>query len=192
MGSLLGTPLFAHFKFYFNNAHSRILGLLFVANSFVFGNWVARIPDIKESIGLTDAALGMGLLGAPLGSILVMPFTGWLVSSMGLGRSLYLFSALLLLSPVMLAGITSFNSLIVCLMYRGITEGLMVVVINAAANGVERKLERPIMSTCHGMWSLGAMIGAVLGSIHLGPKDSVGTPFINDFRGGTDPFIIES
>ena len=164
------TSLFAHFKFYFNNAHSRILGLLFVANSFVFGNWVARIPDIKESIGLTDAALGMGLLGAPLGSILVMPFTGWLVSSMGLGRSLYLFSALLLLSPVMLAGITSFNSLVVCLMYLGITEGLMGVVINAAANGVERKLERPIMSTCHGMWSLGAMIGAALGSIIVGLK----------------------
>ena len=164
------TSLFAHVKFYFYNSYSRVLGLLFVANSFVFGNWVARIPDIKESLGLTDAALGMGLLGAPLGSILVMPFTGWLVSLIGLGRSLYLFSALLLLSPVMLASITSFNSLLACLIYLGITEGLMGVVINAAANGVERKLERPIMSTCHGMWSLGAMIGAALGSIIVGLK----------------------
>ena len=164
------TSLFAHFKFYFYNTYSRVLGLLFVANSFVFGNWVARIPDIKESLGLTDAALGMGLLGAPLGSILVMPFTSWLVSLIGLGRSLYLFSALLLLSPVMLASITSFNSLLACLIYLGITEGLMGVVINAAANGVERKLERPIMSTCHGRWSLGAMIGAALGSIIVGLK----------------------
>ena len=164
------TLFFAHFKFYFSNTYSRVLGLLFVANSFVFGNWVARIPDIKESLWLTDAALGMGLLGAPLGSILVMPFTGWLVSLIGLGRSLYLFSALLLLSPIMLASITSFNSLLACLIYLGITEGLMGVVINAAANGVERKLERPIMSTCHGMWSLGAMIGAVLGSIIVGLK----------------------
>ena len=162
------TLLFAHFKFYFNNTYSRLLGFLFVANSFVFGNWVARIPDIKESIGLTDADLGMGLLGAPLGSILVMPITGWLVSLMGLGRSLYLFSALLLLSPVILAGINSFNSLVACLIYLGITEGLMGVVINAAANAVERKLGRPIMSTCHGMWSLGAMMGAALGSIIVG------------------------
>jgi MFS family permease len=162
------TSLFAHFKFYFYNTYSRILGLLFVANSFVFGNWVARIPDIKESLGLTDVALGMGLLGAPLGSILVMPFIGWLVSLVGLGRSLYLFSTLLLLSPVMLANINSFNSLLACLIYLGITEGLMGVVINAAANGVERKLERPIMSTCHGMWSLGAMMGAAMGSIIAG------------------------
>jgi MFS family permease len=162
------TSLFAHVKFYFYNTYSRVLGLLFVANSFVFGNWVARIPDIKESLWLTDAALGMGLLGAPLGSILVMPFTGWLVSLMGLGRSLYLFSALFLLSPVMLANITSFNSLLACLIYLGITEGLMGVVINAAANGVEKKLERPIMSTCHGMWSLGAMMGAAMGSVIAG------------------------
>jgi MFS family permease len=103
-----------------------------------------------------------------LGSILVMPFTGWLVSLMGLGRSLYLFSALFLLSPVMLANITSFNSLLACLIYLGITEGLMGVVINAAANGVEKKLERPIMSTCHGMWSLGAMMGAAMGSVIAG------------------------
>jgi|TARA_B110000503_G_scaffold104676_1_gene156110 MFS family permease len=161
-------PVFQHLKFYFSNRSSLIIGILFSFNSFAFGNWVARIADIKSSIGLSDAALGLGLLGAPLGSILVMPFTGLIIARMGLGRALYIFSLLSLLSPLILSLVNSFAVLVICLAYYGMTGALMGVSLNAAAKAVEIQTDTQIMATSHGMWSFGAMIGAATGSILVG------------------------
>lgn len=44
----------------------------------------------------------------------------------------------------------------------------MDISMNAAAAVTERNLKRPIMSTCHGMWSIGAMVGSGIGSLLVG------------------------
>ncbi|OBI04127.1 hypothetical protein A5714_03445 [Mycobacterium sp. E2462] len=38
----------------------------FLAHAMVASSWVAHIPQIKGHLGLSDAALGTALFGAPL------------------------------------------------------------------------------------------------------------------------------
>jgi len=133
----------------------------------MFGNWVTRIPDIKLALGLTDATLGLALLGAPIGAMIIMPFSGWIIARFNVGKTTLLFALLQMLSPTILSLSTSLWTLMAGLFYFGFTNAIMDIAMNAAAASVEKKQKRPIMSTCHGMWSLGAMAGSAVGSVVL-------------------------
>ncbi|MDT7695086.1 MAG: hypothetical protein QOI75_4453, partial [Pseudonocardiales bacterium] len=56
---------------------------VFVVHALVFASWTAHIPEIKLRLGLTDAQLGLALLGAPVGSVAAMLATGWLLPRLG-------------------------------------------------------------------------------------------------------------
>ena len=55
----------------------------------------------------------------------------------------------------------------VSLFFYGGANGVMDVAMNAHGVTVERKLGRPVMSSLHGMWSLGGLIGAGWAAIML-------------------------
>lgn len=42
---------------------------LFFANGAMFGSWVARIPPVAESLGLTERQLGLALLGIAVATV---------------------------------------------------------------------------------------------------------------------------
>ncbi|MDH5609180.1 MAG: MFS transporter [Cyclobacteriaceae bacterium] len=157
----------SHLSFFFRSREALIIGLVFSSNSFMFGNWVTRIPDIKLALGLTDATLGLALLGAPIGAMIIMPFSGWIIARFNVGKTTLLFALLQMLSPTILSLSTSLWTLMAGLFYFGFTNAIMDIAMNAAAASVEKKQKRPIMSTCHGMWSLGAMAGSAVGSVVL-------------------------
>ncbi|MFT4736191.1 MAG: MFS family permease [Cyclobacteriaceae bacterium] len=164
---------FAHIRFFFSTRSIRSVGIFFCVNSFLFGNWVTRIPDVKAAIGLSEAELGLALLGAPIGSMLLMPIAGWLNDRIGLGRSLVISALFHILSPALLSLTSSFWTLFAAMGYFGLTNAWMDIAMNASAAIRERKLARPVMSSCHGMWSLGAMLGAASGSIALWIESAV-------------------
>jgi hypothetical protein len=56
----------------------RCCGFLFYCG-LSFASWASRIPDIKLKLHLNDAALGGLLICFTGGSMLSMPFSGWLV-----------------------------------------------------------------------------------------------------------------
>jgi len=45
-----------------------IFGVFFFEAS-VIGQWIPRIPDIKDKLGLSDSDLGLALLSMPLGTL---------------------------------------------------------------------------------------------------------------------------
>jgi hypothetical protein len=45
----------------------------FALNSFLFGLWASRIPEVQQRLALREGALGLALLGMPLGAVGVMP-----------------------------------------------------------------------------------------------------------------------
>ena len=47
----------------------------------------------------------------------------------------------------------------------GLTSGAMDIAMNAVASVLEKDHKSDIMSTCHGFFSLGGMIGAGVGSL---------------------------
>lgn len=141
---------------------------LFLVNGYVVGNWAPRIPSFKAGLGIDEGALGLMILAFGLGSLAAMPLVGMAVAREG-SRRVALLGAFAL-APLM-AAITLASGPVAAALALALTGALvggMDVAMNANAVAVERRMGRAIMSSCHGFWSLGGLIGAATGGVLIG------------------------
>ena len=147
------------------------VGFLFSVSSLLFGTWVAAIPGIKYKLGFTDGSLGLSLLLSPLGAITGMLMSTRVFSKIEVGK--WMLGGYSALCIIMLLQINSVNRWMfwVCLYFYGTISFLNGVSSNATVNLLEKKYNRLMMSTCHGMYSLGgavsAGLAALLFSVHV-------------------------
>lgn len=141
---------------------------LFFLQGLCFATWASRIPSIQQNLLLSDASLGLVLFALPLGSIIGLPFSAWLVTRFGSKRIAS--NALLLYSVFLLAIGLSQNIivLVVSLLFYGMAGNISNIAINTQAVGVEAKYNRNIMASFHGLWSLAGFIAAGIGTLMMG------------------------
>jgi len=141
------------------------VGFLFSSSSLLFGTWVASIPGIKYRLGFTDASLGLSLLLSPLGALTGVILSTKIFSRIAVGK--WMVAGYFLLSAIMIMQINSVNRLMfwICLYLFGMTSFLNGVSVNTTVGFLENQYKRPMMSTCHGMYSLGGGISAGLASL---------------------------
>jgi predicted MFS family arabinose efflux permease len=137
---------------------------MFLANGFVMGAWAPQIPLLMPRHDVTESALGLLILVLGLGAVTAMLFAGRLISLYGGRRVLSLFS--LALIPVLPMVVFSPNLWLLALFMAvfGAMAGCMDVAMNNQAVVIERRLDRAIMSSSHGFWSLGGFIGGSAGA----------------------------
>jgi MFS family permease len=137
---------------------------MFLANGFVMGAWAPQIPLLMPRHDVTESILGLLILVLGMGAVSAMLFAGRLISLYGGRRVLSLFS--LALIPVLPMVVFSPNLWLLALFMAvfGAMAGCMDVAMNAQAIEIERRLDRAIMSSSHGFWSLGGFIGGSAGS----------------------------
>jgi MFS family permease len=137
----------------------------FLLHGLIVSTWVSRIPAIQSSLGLTNAQLGLSLLGTAVGSVAAVPLTGWLVTRYGSKRvtmwSTVGFSLALIMPGLAISAATLFGALSVF----GAMAGANDVSINSQAVSMEAALGESTMSRFHAMFSVGGMIGASLGGL---------------------------
>lgn len=133
-----------------------------------FGSWVARIPEVKDAIGLSDAHLGLALLGAAVGAISAMTASGWLIDRFGSRRVVMVAGAGVCLALPLLPAAPSQLLLFLALFIFGAAYGVMDVAMNAQAVLVEERYGRPIMSSFHGVFSVGGLLGAASAGLVIG------------------------
>jgi len=152
-----------------NKAISAIFGVFFL-ESAVLGNWIPRIPDMKQSLELSDAQLGFCLLAIPLGTVLGLLVAGRIIERTGLRRACQIFLPAWAASFVLPPFADTQSVFILFLLISGVAVGLTEVAMNTEADRIEQELNKRIMSRCHGFWSLGSMAGALTGGAlaHLG------------------------
>ena len=141
------------------------VGLIFFANGAAFASWVSRIPALRAGLALSDGALGSVLFAMSCGVLLSFPLAGRGAQLMG-ARQLALLAgvALLLMLPMpFLIGILP--SLVLVMLEVGAALGTMQVAMNVLAVDVQARVPRPIMSSLHGAWSAGGLVGAGVGSL---------------------------
>ena len=143
---------------------SRAVALTFSLVSLFIGSWFARIPEVQAALGLSEATLGLVLLAMPLGTLLVMPLTGWLVPRWGAGPVTFGTALVQGLPFLALPIVDGALSLAAMLFAAGMLNGTLNVAMNARANAVEERRDVSILSTCHGFYSVGGMVGAGFGS----------------------------
>src|SRR5829696_2300622 len=59
------------------------VGTVFFVNGATFSSWTPRLPELQRDLGISDAALGLTLVGMGLGGLASSAFSGWLVDRRG-------------------------------------------------------------------------------------------------------------
>lgn len=140
------------------------VGAFFFVSGITFSTWASRIPDIKNTLHLSDAGLGLVLFALPAGQLIGLPVSAWLSSKLG-SRSLLLMSSLLCPLTLLLLGLVSSPlQLVFGLLIFGLWGNMLNIAMNTQAIGTESIYGRSIMASFHGLWSLAAFTGAVLGN----------------------------
>jgi MFS family permease len=139
----------------------------FFIAGLTFATWASRIPDIQNKLHLSDGALGGVLFALPVGLMISLPLSGWLVSRFG-SKKMVIAGALLyplLLIPLALAN--SVLQLVSALFLFGVASNLVNIAMNTQAVGVEKLYGRSVMASFHGLWSLAVFAGALTGTFFV-------------------------
>jgi MFS family permease len=116
----------------------------------------------------------VALLGPAIGSLASMPVAGWLVARVGSGR-MTVAGALIFFLVLTLPPFTGSQwTLLASLIGYGVGAGLVDVSMNVQAVGVETRTGRAMMSSFHGLYSVGGLAGSAAGglvaSLGIGPR----------------------
>ena len=152
---------------------SRATYIAFIGSGAVMASWAARIPQVRDGLGLTPSRLGLVLLAIASGSIVALVLSGQLVTRFGSRRVVSAMAALMGVAIVIVAvgyriGVLP---LVVGLAAFGFANGAWDVAMNVQGTVVERRLGRAIMPRFHAGYSVGTVGGALLGvaavALHL-------------------------
>lgn len=142
----------------------------FFVAGFIMAAWAPMVPLAKARVGIDDGTLGLLLLGLGGGSILAMPFAGYLTAHRGCRWTITIASvALCLLLPTLAMAPTAVTLAIGLLLF-GACMGTLDCAMNIQAVIVEKASDQAVMSGFHGMYSLGGIAGAagMTGLLSLG------------------------
>jgi MFS family permease len=148
--------------------HRWAVAILFFLPGLCFSSWGSRIPSIQQHLGLSEAALGAVLFSLPVGLMISLPLSGWLVSKVG-SRNVALPS--LIAYAVILVSLGTAQStfqLVAALFLFGLVANILNIAVNTQAVKVEEMYQRPIMASFHGIWSMAAFTGAAIGTTMIG------------------------
>ena len=139
--------------------------LVFLLQPLVLGAWFPRIPQVQASIGLSEASLAFALIGMPLGLLIALTFGGKIAEALGTRGLLTLGLATYLLIMPLPAFALSWLALFASLAIAGLCMAIAQLSLNVTASELEAHCERPIMSGCHGYWSVGVLLGSAIGAV---------------------------
>lgn len=140
-------------------------GLIFFSMNCLVGGWLSRLPDIQVQLGLNEAQLGLSLIGLPTGAFLGNLLSASLLKRYNVGKVTYISIHFTMALMVIMSLSNAMLTLCFGLLWVGLANGLTNVSMNSTADTLERQYHIRIMSSCHGMFSLGGFTGAVIGGV---------------------------
>lgn len=146
------------------HARGAVAGI-FLLNGVIFGAWAARIPAVRDRLGLSDGELGVALAAIAIGAIVTMPLAGAFAARVGSRRATRAAFAMTCVVVAVLALAPSLAALCALAFCFGASFGALDVAMNAHGVAVERRYERPILAGFHAAFSGGGLAGAALGAL---------------------------
>jgi MFS family permease len=141
---------------------------IFFLTGLIFGSWAARIPAVRDRVGLSDGELGIVLACAAIGSILFMPIAGGRAARIGSRRATRVSFALICVAAGVIALAPSLLVLCGLGFFLGAAMGSLDVTMNAHGVAVERRYGRTIFAGFHAAFSVGGLAGGALGALAAG------------------------
>lgn len=143
------------------------MSVIFFVNGAGFASWVPHIPSLRQRFEMSEGELGLTLLIIAIGAIIAMPIAGGIIEKIGSNRVVSFASVGFCLLLAVLLLMPNYFSLGVLLFLFGMVNGSMDVAMNAHGVLVEQKYRQAIMSSFHGLFSTGGLVGAGLASAFL-------------------------
>ncbi|MVM32639.1 MFS transporter [Spirosoma sp. HMF4905] len=135
--------------------------LIFLVCGLGMASWAPMVPYAKDRLALSDANLGLLLLLLGAGAMLMMPTSGWLVSRFG-SRTIMACAVLVMaLALPLLLVLPSTGVMAITLFIFGSGVGTIDVAMNAHGVQVQNLYGKPIMSSLHGLFSVGGLLGSL-------------------------------
>ncbi len=132
----------------------------FLNLGFVAGVWGVHVPSLKATYALDERTLAAALLATSVGSVLTLTIAGRLVGKLGTRGTAILAGWSISLALALSLVLPGFWALLPVMVLLGAGESAFDVAINAEGTMLETLTGRTVMSGFHGMFSLGAMVGA--------------------------------
>lgn len=141
---------------------------IFLTNGALFANLVPRYPEVKESLDLSNALLGTALAAAPLGALTGGLFASAVIRLVRSARAGAFGIPLIALGFLLVAVVGNWWALVAVLFLAGAADAIVDVAQNAHGLRVQRRYGRSIVNSFHGLWSVGAVLGGLMGSAAAG------------------------
>lgn len=149
------------------NKHRVFLSTFFFMSGFSFATWASRIPTIKMAFGFNDAELGSVLLAMPIGSLIGLPITGWLVSRYNSRVPLAVGYGLNSVALAFIGFTHSTISLVAAVVIFSFTSRIFNISMNTQAITVQKLFDKKINGSFHGFWSTGGIAGVAFSTLLL-------------------------
>ncbi|MFS0706183.1 MFS transporter [Cellulomonas sp. 179-A 9B4 NHS] len=148
---------------------------VFFVNAVLYANLVPRLPEVKDRLDLGNAAFGAAIAAMPVGALLSGLLAPALIQRLGSARvaSFGLVGLAAAVAGVPLAG--AWVVLAALLLVAGALDAVVDVAQNAHGFRVQRAYGRSIVNAFHGLWSVGAVVGGLLGAAAAGLAVPLGT-----------------
>jgi len=151
------------------------LSVFFFLSGVCFATWASRIPTIKTDFGYNEAELGTILLFMPISSLLGLPLSGWLISKYDSRKPMTFAFILLGISLSLIGFSTSTFTLVPSICLFSFSMRIMSIAVNTQAIALQKKFERKINGSFHGLWSTGGIAGVGLSTFLVAIKVSMAT-----------------
>jgi len=149
------------------NKHRIFLSTFFFMSGFSFATWASRIPTIKMAFNLNEAELGTILLAMPIGSLIGLPISGWLVSKYNSRVPLAVGYGLNAIALAIIGFTQSIFSLVVAVVLFAFTTRIFNISVNTQAITLQKQFDKKIIGSFHGFWSTGGIAGVAFSTLLL-------------------------
>ena len=153
-------------------AARRAVRAMFLLQGFVIGSWALHVPFTIERLDIDESDMGLVIVMFGLGSVIAMALVGALLPRTGSLPVARLSVAASSLFVIGLATTPTYGwTLAAAPLLSGII-GVASVAMNAQGVEVERRAGASLMSSFHGFWSMGILVGSLAGGLaadRLGP-----------------------
>jgi MFS family permease len=143
------------------------VAIVFLINGLAFASWAARVPAIRDTLGLTPGQVGLLLLSVSSGTLVALPLSGLVVGRLGPARTVgvaVVVGATGLLVLALGLATTTVAAVSAGMFAYGMGSSTWDVAMNVEGADVERRLGRTIMPRFHAGFSLGTVLGALAGA----------------------------
>ncbi|AKQ67912.1 transport protein, putative [Myxococcus hansupus] len=141
---------------------------LFFTNGAILANLLPRYPQLKADLGLSNAEYGLAVAAFPSGALVAGLAAGAIIRRFRSARVAVAGTMLTSLGILAAALAPSWAGLTAGLFVAGCMDAITDVAQNAHGLRVQRLYGRSILNTLHATWSVGAVVGGLMGGFAAG------------------------